>query len=229
VWRQTDELNYFFVIASEEPVSQEAYSTSRDSAEAAVGQITSESPLPPDLPRQMFMNLQQIQCHVSKVNSNTDPSAELKKIASDKGFVISDSEGSGNCMFHALSEQLNLVKGIKISHGELRQSIVQYLRKKPKLPDGTDLFNFINGYQSWADYLINMEQDGTWGDHVILYATANCYKTYIDVISSQSNHRDLTIRPDGDVISTNPLVLGRVHKVHYVSLQPKQGLQSKSC
>jgi len=47
VWRQTDELNYFFVIASEEPVSQEAYSTSRDSAEAAVGQITSESPLPP--------------------------------------------------------------------------------------------------------------------------------------------------------------------------------------
>jgi len=68
-----------------------------------------------------------------------------------------------------------------------------------------------------------MEQDGTWGDHVILYATANCYKTYIDVISSQSNHRDLTIRPDGDVISTNPLVLGRVHKVHYVSLQPKQG------
>ena len=88
-------------------------------------------------------------------------------------------------------------------------------------PDGTDLFNFINGYQSWADYLANMEQDGTWGDHVILYATANHYKTYIDVISSQSNHSDLTIRPDGHVISSNPLVLGHVHEVHYVSLQPK--------
>jgi len=68
-----------------------------------------------------------------------------------------------------------------------------------------------------------MEQDGTWGDHLILYATSNCYKTYIHVISSQSNHRDLTIRPDGHVISTNPLVLGHVHEVHYVSLQPKQG------
>jgi len=68
-----------------------------------------------------------------------------------------------------------------------------------------------------------MEQDGTWGDHVILYATANCYETYIDVISSQSNHRDLTIRPDGHVSSTNPLVLGHVHEVHYVSLQPMQG------
>ena len=81
----------------------------------------------------MFMNFQQIQRNVSNVNSNTDPSSELKKIASDKGFVISDNEGSGNCMFHALSEQLNVVKGIEISHGELRQSIVQYLRKNPKL------------------------------------------------------------------------------------------------
>ena len=68
-----------------------------------------------------------------------------------------------------------------------------------------------------------MEQDGTWGDHVILYATANRYKTYIDVISFESNYRDVTVRPDGHVISTNPLVLGHVHEVHYVSLQPKQG------
>ena len=79
------------------------------------------------------MNLQQMQCSVSKVNINTDLSTELEKIVSDKGFVISDNEGSGNCMFYALCEQLNLVKGIKISHGELRQSIVQYLRNNPKL------------------------------------------------------------------------------------------------
>ena len=81
----------------------------------------------------MFINLQQLQCDVSKVSSNTNLSAELERIASDKGFVISDNEGSGNCMFFALSEQLNLVKGIKISHGELRQSIVHYLRRNPKL------------------------------------------------------------------------------------------------
>ena len=69
-----------------------------------------------DLLGQMFMNLQQMQCDVSKI-SDTDPSIELEKIASGKGFVISDNEGSGNCMFHALSEQLNLLKGIKILHG----------------------------------------------------------------------------------------------------------------
>ena len=81
----------------------------------------------------MFMNLQQMQHNEGNINSNTNLSAELEKIASDKGFVVSNNEGSGNCMFHALSEQLNLVKGIKISHGELRQSIVQYLRNNPTL------------------------------------------------------------------------------------------------
>ena len=86
-----------------------------------------------DLPGQMFVNLQQMQRDGSKVSSNTDLLAELEKIASDKGFVISDNEGSGNCMFYALSEQLNFVKGLKIPYGELRQSIVQYLREHPKL------------------------------------------------------------------------------------------------
>ena len=42
----------------------------------------------------------------SKVNINTNLTEELTKIASDKGFRISDNQGSGNCMFHALSEQL---------------------------------------------------------------------------------------------------------------------------
>ena len=82
---------------------------------------------------QMFMNLQLTQRAVSKVNSNTDPLVELEKIASGKGFVISHNEGSGNCMYHALSEQLNLVKGIKISHGDLRQSIVQHLLNNPRM------------------------------------------------------------------------------------------------
>ena len=90
-------------------------------------------------------------------------------------------------------------------------------------PDGTDLFHFVNGYPSWADYLTNMEQDGTWGDHIILLAVANCYETYIHVISSQSDYNDVTIRPDRHVVHTNPLVLGHIHEVHYVSLRPKQG------
>ena len=69
-----------------------------------------------------------------------------------------------------------------------------------------------------------MEKDGTWGDHVILYAAANCYDTFIRVISSQPDYRDLTIEPVHHVTSTNPLVLGHVQEVHYVSLKPRQGM-----
>ena len=36
-------------------------------------------------------------------------------------------------MFHALSEQLETVKGIKIQHGQLRQRLVKYLWENPKL------------------------------------------------------------------------------------------------
>ena len=81
--------------------------------------------------------------------------------------------------------------------------------------DGTELFNFVDGHQSWPDYLRNMAADGTWGDHVILHAAANCFKTCIHVISS-----DLTICPEHDVGSSSPLVLGHLHELHYVSLKP---------
>ena len=67
------------------------------------------------------------------MNKKTDLKLELKKIASDKGFRIVDNEGSGNCMFYALSDQLEIALGIKIKHGELRQILAQYLRKNPEL------------------------------------------------------------------------------------------------
>ena len=74
-----------------------------------------------------------MQLDASKVKGRTDLSLGLRSIASDRGFKISDNQGSGNCMFYALSEQLEVVKGIKIPHGELRQILVQYLRDNPKL------------------------------------------------------------------------------------------------
>ena len=39
-------------------------------------------------------------------------------------------------MFLALSEQLDLVKGVRISHVQLRRTVVQYLKDNPKLVSG---------------------------------------------------------------------------------------------
>ena len=85
-------------------------------------------------------------------------------------------------------------------------------------PDETELFNFVSGYPSWADYLTSMGEDGTWGDHVILYAAANCYETKIRVISLLLDHPDVIINPRYLVGSTKALVLGHIQEVHYVSL-----------
>ena len=68
-----------------------------------------------------------------------------------------------------------------------------------------------------------MEQDGAWGDHVILCAAANYFKTCIRVVSSLSHSNDVIITPHCPVDESKPLVLGHIHEMHYVSLQPVQG------
>ena len=66
-----------------------------------------------------------------------------------------------------------------------------------------------------------MAKDGTWGDHVVLFAAANHFQTPIHIISSL-NH-EIVVKPDRALAGTNPLVLGHIHELHYVSLQPRQG------
>ena len=67
-----------------------------------------------------------------------------------------------------------------------------------------------------------MKKDGTWGDHVILHAAANCYKTSIRVISSLGC--DVTINPSHpSFVNTSTFVVGHIHEKHYVSLRLKQG------
>ncbi|CAH3178757.1 unnamed protein product [Porites evermanni] len=171
----------------------------------------------------IFLALQQILLEARIESSKTELSHGLKTTALKKGFAISDNQGEGNCMFFALSEQLDLIKGIQMSHNELRRTIVQHLRENPRLPDGTELFHFVDGYPSWDAYLTSMLADGTWGDHVILHGAANCFQTCIHVISSLPHRHDVMICPEFDVTGSNRLVLGHLHELHYVSLIPQKG------
>ena len=87
-------------------------------------------------------------------------------------------------------------------------------------PDGTELFDFVDGHSSWDAYLTNMMTDGTWGDHIILHGAANCFETCIHVISSLPNRDDVMICPENDDTGSNRLLLGHVYELHYVSLRP---------
>ena len=66
-----------------------------------------------------------------------------------------------------------------------------------------------------------MVKDGTWGDHLVLFAAANYFQTPIRIISSLN--REIDVQPDHAVADTSPLVLGHIHDLHYVSLQPRRG------
>lgn len=86
--------------------------------------------------------------------------------------------------------------------------------------DGKEL---VHSYESSSDYLQKMRKDGTWGDHLILQAAADCYKRPIKVISSVPHSEEpLIIKPVSisDEDNVDPLVLGHVPEVHYVSLLP---------
>ena len=66
-----------------------------------------------------------------------------------------------------------------------------------------------------------MAKDGTWGDHVVLFAAANHFQTAIRIISSLD--REIVVHPEHAVAVPTPLVLGHIHELHYVSLQPRKG------
>ena len=85
--------------------------------------------------RHIFNLLRQIEQKAKEDTNNheTGLSENFKRNTKEKGFSISDNQGEGNCMFLALSEQLHLKKGIKISQTELRQTVVRYLKKNPTL------------------------------------------------------------------------------------------------
>ncbi|XP_044169795.1 uncharacterized protein LOC114949750 [Acropora millepora] len=166
-----------------------------------------------------FHKLQELHQDAGKLQKKADLLKDLKINASNKGFEIIDNEGGGNCMFHALCDQLKYKKGLEISHQELREKLVKYLQEHPKMSDGTELASFLDTHRfpSWAEYLQKMAKD-EWGDHRILFAAANWSQCNIRVISSIPSH-EVTMSPFHPNSDADVLVLGHVFELHYVSLR----------
>ena len=58
---------------------------------------------------------------------------DLKINASKEDFKVVDNGGGGNCMFHALCDQLKCKKDWEIYHQELRKELVKYLSEHPTM------------------------------------------------------------------------------------------------
>ena len=68
-----------------------------------------------------------------------------------------------------------------------------------------------------------MEREGTWGDHVMLYAAANRYEVSIRVISLSLERSDVVIVPSWGVVDPRQLIIGHIQELHYVNLLPQKG------
>lgn len=87
---------------------------------------------------ELLVDLQRLEQDAEREKNGRDLLADIKEIALHKGFKVSNNPGSGNCMFHALSEQLEIVKGVKVSHEKLRKKLVQFLEENSVLVSSSE-------------------------------------------------------------------------------------------
>ena len=80
-----------------------------------------------------FHKLQEMHRDAGKFQKKAGLFNDLKVNASNKGFEIVGNDGEGNCMFHALCDQLKFKKHPEISHQELRKELVKYLWEHPMM------------------------------------------------------------------------------------------------
>ena len=127
----------------------------------------------------------------------------------------------GNCMFHAISDQLARLGLTLNTPSELRSSVAQYLRNNPLTLDGTHLRRFIS-YQAKESYLRRMSQEGVWGDWITLWGLVNMLNIDIAVVSSIGEGGLRVISPDDKSNSDHNLnrtaLLGHEAEEHYHSL-----------
>ena len=127
--------------------------------------------------------------------------------------------GDGNCLFHALSDQLQLHAHLDITYQELRAQIVNYLREHRHTRNGTAMSEWIAN-QDWDLYLTELSNDGVWGDEIVLIAVSNMFNVEISIISSIPGDMIHILTPT-DINPQNipTLLLGHLHELHYYSLE----------
>ncbi|CAC5390904.1 unnamed protein product [Mytilus coruscus] len=145
----------------------------------------------------------------------------LQSVAGRHGLVVRNIAGDGNCMFHAVIDQLRIAGDFTFNKDTLRSKSVEYLRENPCQEDGSHLMCFLST-ESWEEYLNRMNRDGEWGDHMILNAITEVIGRTVTVLNNSGNVTHLfphTVTLS-DEVTLDSVYLGHVG-MHYVSLRPK--------
>ncbi|XP_063439798.1 uncharacterized protein LOC134721040 isoform X2 [Mytilus trossulus] len=142
------------------------------------------------------------------------------KTGRQKGFEIRNVVPDGNCMFAAVIDQLELLDDCNTSPFALRQACTKFLESNPNSEDGTPFCLFLDA-ESWEEYLSRISQEGQWGDHLMLHAVSNVTNRNITIINGEDEKKWTTLHPLlKDSAKQDPLYLGHVGELHYVSMRP---------
>ncbi|XP_078703590.1 uncharacterized protein LOC144928781 [Branchiostoma floridae x Branchiostoma belcheri] len=151
----------------------------------------------------------------------SDTYNRLSRHVAESGLTFrAEVPKDGNCLFHAVADQLFRTEGTRTSHVELRRQAVNYLREYPYNVRGDHLRAFVPD-QNWDRYLDTMSRDGTWGDHIVLQAMADMFGHDVSIVSSVESENYVTIltpSPGTAARKDPPLLLGHYAENHYASL-----------
>ena len=167
---------------------------------------------------------------------------QLKVLAHQNNFAIHDVPYDGNCMFSAVSYQLQTSGVCNVDSSDLRQKVADHLEANPPLycdflsqpVSSDDSYNadtdqptaddeYINSVPNsqlqtelrWRKYLRSLRH-GAWGDHITMQGIADMLCVKINVLSS--HHSILSVAP-GTGSAECEISVGLIMQYHYVGLE----------
>jgi hypothetical protein len=118
-------------------------------------------------------------------NDKKESEEQLANHAKRYGYQCIDVPGYGNCFFHAMVHQLNVLLNLDISYEQVRERVANHILK-----------NF-DRYKNFKDeipnqFILRMRQDRSWVGHIMALA-----------VSSEFNLRLIIVQSDG----SNPIII----------------------
>jgi hypothetical protein len=77
---------------------------------------------------------------------------KLRCLASERGFVIKDVPADGDCLFSAISVQLESIGIQKVESRDLRSAVADYMEQNPMVTEELHYRNFISTAIGGDDY-----------------------------------------------------------------------------
>ena len=185
-------------------------------------------------------------CETMECSSGSDEFSralhQLKVLAHENSYVIHDVPYDGNCMFSAVSYQLQANGVCSADSSELRQKVADHLEanaafycdflcepvssesaynadtEQPTAED--EYINSVSDPQlqmelRWQKYVEHLRQEA-WGDHITLQAIADMLCVKINVLSS--NYPMFSVTPAAICSVKCEIFVGLILQYHYVGL-----------